>query len=125
MLKKLNWREASEEILRVLAGKKRIGLISDVDGTLSPIVEMPDNAQVTPRNLELLSKFRGELALVALISGRAAQDLSQRLGLTGITYIGNHGLERWRDGKTIYYSLKDDRPKQIMEVVYDLFCREK
>lgn len=30
-----------------------------------------------------------------------------------------------RDGKTIYYSLTDDRPKKIMEVVYDLFCREK
>jgi len=28
-----------------------------------------------------------------------------------------------RDGKTIYYSLTDDRPRQIMEVVYDLFCR--
>ena len=28
-----------------------------------------------------------------------------------------------RDGKAIYYSLADDRPKQIMEVVYDLFCR--
>lgn len=29
-----------------------------------------------------------------------------------------------RDGKAIYYSLADDRPKQIMEVVYDLFCRD-
>ena len=29
-----------------------------------------------------------------------------------------------RDGKAIYYSLADDRPKQIMEVVYDLFCKE-
>ena len=29
-----------------------------------------------------------------------------------------------RDGKVIFYSLTDDRPKQIMEVVYDLFCRE-
>lgn len=28
-----------------------------------------------------------------------------------------------RDGKTIYYSLTDDRPRQIIEVVYDLFCR--
>lgn len=27
-----------------------------------------------------------------------------------------------REGKVIYYSLADDRPKQIMEVVYDLFC---
>lgn len=29
-----------------------------------------------------------------------------------------------RDGKTIYYSLTDDRPRQILEVVYDLFCRD-
>lgn len=29
-----------------------------------------------------------------------------------------------RDGKTIYYSLADDRATQIMEVVYDLFCRD-
>ena len=28
-----------------------------------------------------------------------------------------------REGKTIYYSLADERPRQIMEVVYDLFCR--
>ncbi len=28
-----------------------------------------------------------------------------------------------RDGKAIYYRLTDDRPKKIMEVVYDLFCR--
>jgi DNA-binding transcriptional ArsR family regulator len=29
-----------------------------------------------------------------------------------------------RDGKTIYYSLTDDRPRQILEVVYDLFCKD-
>lgn len=27
-----------------------------------------------------------------------------------------------RDGKTIYYSLTDDRPRQIIELVYDMFC---
>ena len=29
-----------------------------------------------------------------------------------------------REGKTIFYRLADDRPKQIMEVVYNLFCRD-
>ena len=29
-----------------------------------------------------------------------------------------------REGKIIYYSLSDNRSTQIMEVVYDLFCRE-
>ena len=29
-----------------------------------------------------------------------------------------------RDGKTIYYSLTDDRPRKILEVVYELFCKD-
>jgi trehalose 6-phosphate phosphatase len=101
-MNKMNWKLATDNILKELLSKKRLGLISDVDGTLSPIVDKPDDAQVTPRNLELLSKLKNKLALVALISGRAAQDLSQRVGLPGIVYIGNHGLERWDEGKTIY-----------------------
>lgn len=27
-----------------------------------------------------------------------------------------------RDGKAIYYSLADDRPKRILETIYDMFC---
>lgn len=27
-----------------------------------------------------------------------------------------------REGKTIYYSLTDDRPRRILEVIYELFC---
>ena len=28
-----------------------------------------------------------------------------------------------RDGRTIHYSLSDDRPRQMVELVYKLFCR--
>ncbi|WP_319546660.1 metalloregulator ArsR/SmtB family transcription factor [Ruegeria conchae] len=53
-----------------------------------------------------------------LLSARQAA-VSQQL-----TRLRHEGLVKpRRDGKAIYYSLKDDRPKQIMEVVYDLFCR--
>ena len=54
-----------------------------------------------------------------LLSSRQAavsQQLS-RLRLEGL-------VTPRREGKAIYYSLTNDRPKQIMEVVYDLFCRE-
>ena len=30
-----------------------------------------------------------------------------------------------RDGKAIYYSLADDRPTRIIDVVYDLFCKDE
>ncbi len=29
-----------------------------------------------------------------------------------------------RDGKTIYYRLTDDRPRQLISLLYDLFCRQ-
>lgn len=52
-----------------------------------------------------------------LLSARQAavsQQLS-RLRLEGL-------VTPRREGKTIYYRLTDDRPKQIIEVVYELFC---
>ncbi|MCT4654959.1 MAG: metalloregulator ArsR/SmtB family transcription factor [Cohaesibacter sp.] len=54
-----------------------------------------------------------------LLSARQAavsQQLS-RLRLEGL-------ITPRREGKSIYYRLTDDRSKQIMEVVYDLFCRQ-
>lgn len=57
--------------------------------------------------------------LEELLSARQAavsQQLS-RLRLEGL-------VTPRRDGKTIYYSLTDDRPRQILEVVYELFCKD-
>jgi len=53
-----------------------------------------------------------------LLSARQAavsQQLS-RLRLEGLV------IPR-REGKTIYYRLADDRPRKILEVVYELFCK--
>lgn len=57
--------------------------------------------------------------LERLLSARQAavsQQLS-RLRLEGL-------VAPRREGKTIYYRLTDDRSRRIMEVVYDMFCRE-
>lgn len=54
-----------------------------------------------------------------LLSARQAAVSQQltRLRLEGL-------VKPRREGKAIYYSLTDERPKQIMEVVYDLFCKD-
>ncbi|WP_298863831.1 metalloregulator ArsR/SmtB family transcription factor [uncultured Sulfitobacter sp.] len=67
----------------------------------------------------LASGEKSVTELETLLSARQAavsQQLS-RLRLEGL-------VTPRRDGKAIYYRLTDERPKQIMEVVYDLFCRE-
>jgi trehalose 6-phosphate phosphatase len=95
------WRDATHSMLRPLLEKAHVGLISDMDGTLSPIVPDPDQAQLTPRNRELLRALQAELALVAVVSGRSVTDLRKRVGLPGVVYVGNHGLERWADGEVV------------------------
>jgi DNA-binding transcriptional ArsR family regulator len=54
--------------------------------------------------------------LLSVRQAAVSQQLS-RLRLEGL-------VTPRREGKIIYYSLSDNRSKQIMEVVYDLFCRE-
>ena len=67
----------------------------------------------------LVSGEKSVTELEELISARQAavsQQLS-RLRLEGLV------IPR-RDGKTIYYRLADDKPKRILEVIYDLFCQK-
>jgi len=65
----------------------------------------------------LVSGEKSVSQLEKLLSARQAAVSQQlaRLRLEGL-------VTPRRDGKTIYYSLTDDRPKQILEVIYDLFC---
>ena len=97
------WEKAKNNLLEAIE-KPRLGLITDVDGTISPIVDVPDEARITSRNLELLAELEAQLPLVAVVSGRSAEDVSQRVGLPGLVYIGNHGMERWQDGEVIISS---------------------
>lgn len=57
--------------------------------------------------------------LEQLLSARQAAVSQQlaRLRLEGLV-----GFRR--EGRTIYYFLEDDRARQMLEVVYDLFCKE-
>ncbi|ATI43409.1 transcriptional regulator [Pacificitalea manganoxidans] len=54
--------------------------------------------------------------LLSLRQAAVSQQLS-RLRLEGLV------VPR-RDGKTIYYSLADDRPRRMLETVYELFCKD-
>ena len=75
------------------------GLLSDFDGTLSRIAPTPAQAAISPRARRCLSALSPCLKLVAVISGRSLEDIRDMVGLENITYVGNHGLELWVDGK--------------------------
>jgi trehalose 6-phosphate phosphatase len=86
--------EAVDVAARVLR-QRPSALISDVDGTLSPIVASPEEAVVLPACRRALKDLASHLDLVAVVSGRTAADARRMVGLDELLYIGNHGLERW------------------------------
>ncbi len=93
-----HWKSAVDSILLPALKSPRLGLITDMDGTISHIAETPEAAVVTPRNRQLLGTIVLMLPLVAAVSGRAARDLQARVAIPGMVYVGNHGLERWENG---------------------------
>ena len=82
------------EILRPLLAKpERSALLTDVDGTLAPIAERPELARVTEPARDALSRLRELFAVVGCVSGRRAGEARELVGVDGIAYAGNHGLE--------------------------------
>lgn len=71
----------------------RTAILTDIDGTLAAIVERPDQATVPEQAKELLQTLAERFARVGCISGRQALEARRLVGLEGIAYAGNHGLE--------------------------------
>jgi trehalose 6-phosphate phosphatase len=70
------------------------GLLTDLDGTLAPIVATPDMVRPEAGAMEALDALAAQLAVVGVITGRAATDARRLLGNpTSLLIIGNHGLE--------------------------------
>jgi trehalose-phosphatase len=80
-----------DDLLRAAAGR-RLALFLDYDGTLTPIVERPEDAVLEDDTRAVLRRLAGKHA-VAIVSGRDLEDVRARVGLDEIEYAGCHGFE--------------------------------
>jgi trehalose 6-phosphate phosphatase len=78
---------------RLAAEPQLAGLFLDFDGVLAPIVERPDDAYPTEETRRELERLADRYALVAVVSGRAGEDVARRVGVDGVRVVGSHGLE--------------------------------
>ena len=72
---------------------RETALLFDVDGTLAPIVARPELAALPPATRMELERLAASYLLVACISGRPGEEAAALVGVEGIRYVGNHGLE--------------------------------
>ena len=83
--------ESMGEIERSAQGK-RICVFLDYDGTLTPIVENPQDAILSNQMRDTVREL-SELCTVAVISGRDRPDVQNLVGIDSIIYAGSHGFD--------------------------------
>ena len=85
-----SWEDFSSD----LRAATRTLLLSDYDGTLTPIVRRPDEAMLSSEVREKLRALANKPSFsVGIISGRPLPEIKAMVGIEGIYYAGNHGLE--------------------------------
>lgn len=81
----------TDEIIHRLR-QTRPALFLDYDGTLTPIVERPEDARLTPQMRQLLQDLAARLP-VAIVSGRDLHDVRRMVDLDQLVYAGSHGFD--------------------------------
>ena len=111
---------------RLAAEPQLAGLFLDFDGVLAPIVERPEDAFPPDEARRELARLADRYALVAVVSGRAGDDVRARVDVPGVTIVGSHGLEldpaaeTWREnieafGRTVDWP---DTEQKTLTVVF-------
>lgn len=79
---------------RYIGDNHKLALLLDYDGTLAPIATHPDLAILPPETKNVLQRLSNlSDVYIAIISGRNVNNVKSMVGIEGITYAGNHGLE--------------------------------
>jgi len=80
-----------EAILAQFEGRQPMFFL-DFDGTLSPIVDHPEDAAIDPATREAVRRL-AERYPIGILSGRDREDVERRVGLDGLVYAGSHGFD--------------------------------
>ncbi len=95
----------------------KVLLFTDFDGTLVPIKARPTECCLDPAIGRLLSALAGqERVAVGIVSGRELEDLRTRVGVDGIAYAGNHGLEIEGPG----FSFREPNAERLSRALHGL-----
>ena len=106
---------AMDALSRLRDAPGSAAVLLDVDGTLAPIVERPEDSAVPETTREVLRDLVARYALVGVVTGRPGDLACALVRVEGVEVAGIHGLELspeaddWRD-RLRAFAATVDRP---------------
>lgn len=91
------------EYLETFKNDSSTAIVTDIDGTISEIASTPEEAVVTDSMRNEMVKLKEKFSFVAVISGRSVLNAKEMVGVEGLLYVGNHGLEFLKDDSLRVY----------------------
>jgi trehalose-phosphatase len=86
--------KAWPDFIKSVKAASHVLLLADYDGTLAQIVGRPQDAVLSASVRQKLQALAGKSEIsVGVISGRSIDELKSLVGIEGVYYSGNHGLE--------------------------------
>jgi trehalose 6-phosphate phosphatase len=82
-----------DELARRLAGKAP-AIFLDYDGTLTPIVDRPEDAVIS-QDMRNAVRRLAQRCPVCVVSGRDRRIVQELMGLNDLTVAGSHGFDIW------------------------------
>ena len=82
-----------DELVRRLAGNVP-AVFLDYDGTLTPIVDRPEDAVISQRMRNAIRQLAGRCP-VCVVSGRDRRVVQELMGLDDLIVAGSHGFDIW------------------------------
>ncbi|OIO37749.1 MAG: trehalose-phosphatase [Candidatus Omnitrophica bacterium CG1_02_49_10] len=111
-----DWDKVSERI----NASGRTLLLFDYDGTLTPITSSPGEAVFPTGTKQALAALARLGFTVGVISGRSIRDLKSIVGVKGIYYAGNHGLEIEGPGIDYIHAVSSLHIKALRDITGEL-----
>lgn len=85
-------------IQALAASPAESALVLDFDGVLSPIIEDAAASALPEQAAMALSRLAPSLGVLAVMSGRPAEFLADRVRIAGVRLLGSYGIEQIEDG---------------------------
>ncbi|XP_026807687.1 alpha,alpha-trehalose-phosphate synthase [UDP-forming]-like [Rhopalosiphum maidis] len=122
-------QDFDDYLSKYIGNTNKLALLLDYDGTLAPLAPHPDLAILPLETKSVLERLANMSDVyISIISGRNVHNVKDMVGIEGLTYAGNHGLEILHpDGSRFVHPMPkeyEDKVGDLLKVLQEQVCKD-